>query len=325
MPSEPSEEKIAARDTAPHFADSLMARVRELGHPLCAGLDPHLGLIPPLFTRGSMQPGDPETAAAVESFSLAVLDRFAGRAAALKPQIAFFEQLGSAGVGVLERVVARARELGLPLLLDAKRGDIGSTAEAYASAYLEPASPCAVDALTVNPYMGLDTLEPFAARAERYGRGLFVLLKTSNKGSGDVQDLVLRPGPGDAEEQPVFEAVARSLAELTDRLQGPATGWSSLGAVVGATYPEQAERARELMPKSLFLVPGYGAQGGAATEAIRSFVPGPNGREGGIVNSSRGLLFPDAASGATSVGQWERAIDDAVDRTTNELGEAVAR
>jgi len=320
MPSAPTA-------AAPHFADTLISRVRELGHPLCAGLDPHLGMIPPLFAMGSMKPADPKTAAAVEVFSLALLDRFAGRVAAVKPQIAFFEQLGSPGVAVLERVAARARERGLLLLLDAKRGDIGSTADAYASAYLEPTSPCPADALTVNPYMGLDTLEPFAARAERFGRGLFVLLKTSNAGSGDLQDLVVRGGGGASadEEHPLFEAVAHSLASLTKRLQGPETGWSSLGVVVGATYPEQAERARSLMPKSLFLVPGYGAQGGAAADAVQSFVPGPKGREGGLVNSSRGLLFPAAASGATSAAQWERAIDEAVERATGELAEAVAR
>ena len=125
--------------------------MRELGHPLCAGLDPHVDRIPPLFRRGSMELGDPETAAVVEEFVLAFLERLVGRVAIVKPQIAFFEQLGARGLAALERIVATARERDLAVLLDAKRGDIGSTAEGYSRAYLEPGSPCESDALTLNP------------------------------------------------------------------------------------------------------------------------------------------------------------------------------
>jgi orotidine-5'-phosphate decarboxylase len=300
-----------------HFADSTIARVRELEHPLCVGLDPHLDLLPELFRRGGMEPGAPETAAAVEAFGLAILDRLAGRVPVVKPQIAFFEQLGAAGMAALERLVAAARERELTVLLDAKRGDIGSTAEGYAAAYLEPGAACESDAITLSPYLGLDTLEPFAARAERYGRGLFVLVKTSNPGSGDVQDQEVKGSP-------VYEVVARSLGALSDRLAGPATGWSSLGVVVGATYPEQAERVRELMPHALFLVPGYGAQGGSAAEAVRGFVAGPKGLEGGLVNSSRGVIFTAAAASATDAASWESAIDEAIERAAGELAEATA-
>ena len=301
-----------------HFADALVARTRELGHPLCVGIDPHLDLVPALFRAGDMQPGAPETAGAVESLCRAFLDRIDGRVAIVKPQIAFFEQLGAAGIAVLERIVAEARDRELLVLLDAKRGDIGSTADGYARAYLEPGAACEVDAITLSPYLGRDTLEPFAARAEAFGRGLFVLAKTSNPGSGDLQDLEIKDGP-------VYEAVARGLGALADRLAGPATGWSSLGLVVGATYPEQADRLREAAPRALFLIPGYGTQGGSAEDAVRGFVTGPRGLEGGIVNSSRGLLFPSGASEATDAGAWERAIDEAVDRASEELAEAVAR
>jgi len=299
-----------------HFADALIQRVRELGHPLCVGLDPHLSQIPPLFARGSMRPGDPQTAAAVESFSMALLDRVAGRAAIVKPQIGFFEPLGWRGIRALERLVWRARELGVLVLLDAKRGDIGSTAEGYASAYLDAGAACACDAITVNPYLGLDSLEPFALRGERHGTGMFVLVKTSNPGSGDLQDREI-------DGTPVYQAVAASLAPLAKRLAGPATGWSSLGVVVGATYPEQSERVREKLPHALFLVPGYGAQGGSASDAVRGFLPGPSGLEGGIVSSSRGISFPPHVG--TDAASWEKAIDAAIDRATNELGEAVAR
>lgn len=296
-----------------HFADDLIARTREIGHPLCAGIDPHLERIPALFRQGSMAATDPATPAAVEALVMAFLDRVAGRVAAVKPQMAFFEQLGSPGLAVLERVMAAARERELLIVLDAKRGDIGSTAAGYARAYLEPGAAAEADAITLNPYLGLDSLAPFAERAAAHGRGLFVLAKTSNPGSGDLQDRLLE------KEGPVYEAVAESLRGLEAELLGPATGWSSLGIVAGATYPEQAERLRALLPHALFLVPGYGAQGASAHEALGSFVPGPEGLEGGLVNSSRGLLFPEAAAEANDAAAWERAVDAAIDRAADEL------
>ena len=300
-----------------HFADALIARVRELGHPLCVGLDPHLARIPPLFRKGSMRAGHPQTASAVLDLLLAVVDRLEGRTAVVKPQIAFFEQLGSPGMAVLEAVVQRARDRGLLVLLDAKRGDIGSTAEAYARAYLEPDSTLVADAITLSPYLGLDTLEPFAARAREFGRGLFVLVRTSNAGAGDLQDL-------DVKGAPLFHAVARSLEPLAASLRGPVTGWSSLGAVVGATWPEQTRAVREALPNALFLVPGYGAQGADAAEAVSGFVDGPAGLEGGIVSSSRGILFPEG-SDTNDRKTWEGAIDAALDQAVTELSEAVTR
>ncbi len=304
------------------FADAVIERVRALGHPLCVGIDPHLALIPKLFGGGALRAGDPQTADVVERFCTAFVDRLEGRAAVVKPQSAFFEQLGARGVRVLEQVVARARERGLLILLDAKRGDIGSTAAGYAQATIAADAPCPVDALTVNPYLGFDTIEAFAKVAEPAGRGLFVLVKTSNPGSGDLQDRVL--GDADGEER-VFEAVARGLAPLADRMTGVVSGWSNLGVVVGATYPEQHDQVRALLPRSLFLVPGYGSQGGAAEDAVRGFVPGPSGREGGLVNSSRGIAFAEGTAQASTAQAWEAAIDRALDVATSELGEAVAR
>ena len=303
-------------ETRPHFADALIARVRTLGHPLCVGLDPHLELIPPAFHGGSMRAADPETAQAVERFLLAVIDRVEGRVALVKPQIALFEQLGWRGLRVLETLVARAHEAGLLVLLDAKRGDIGSTAEGYARAYLEPDAALPVDALTVSPFLGRDTLEPFAARAERHARGVFVLVKTSNPGSADLQDRTV-------DGAPLYEALARSLEPLCARLAGNATDWSSLGVVVGANLPEQAERVRECLPHALFLVPGYGSQGAGPADAVRGFVRGPAGLEGGVVNSARALLYP-GDSGGRDVAGWEKAFDAAVDAAIDELGEAVA-
>ncbi|MGH0036932.1 MAG: orotidine-5'-phosphate decarboxylase [Myxococcota bacterium] len=305
-----------AHALGPHFADGIVRRVRELGHPLCAGLDPHLAAIPPLFRRGSMAPADPATAEAVETFLLAFVERLAGRVAVAKPQIAFFEQLGWRGWRVLERVCAALRESGVGVLMDAKRGDIGSTAEGYARAFLaaDAATPC--DALTVNPYLGSDSLAPLVETAREAGRGLFVLVKTSNPGSGDLQDRTV-------DGAPLYEAVARMLAPVAEAWKGPETGWSSLGVVVGATYPEEAPRIRALLPRSLMLVPGYGAQGGGAADALRGFVPGPSGLEGGLVNSSRGLLFPKG-SDTDDAGTWERALDAALDAAIDDLGRAVS-
>lgn len=301
-----------------HFADELVRRQRALRHPLCVGLDPHLDRIPELFRDGTMNPLDPHTAGAVESFLVAILDRVARRVAIVKPQIAFFERLGWRGLKALENVVAAARERGLLVLLDAKRGDIGSTALAYATAYLGGEAALSVDAMTLSPYLGRDTLEPFLEHADACGRGLFVLVKTSNPGSGDYQDRQLDSG------RPLWHEVAASLRERCDALRGPASGFSSLGVVSGATWPGESERLREILPAALFLVPGYGAQGASAADALRGFVVGESGmREGGIVNSSRGVLFPPAASTAES-GAWEQAIDAGLDRAIGELQEAAS-
>ena len=301
---------------ATNFADRLIERTRALGHPLCVGLDPHLARIPSLFRGGSMAPGDPSTAPAVEKFLGAVIDRIAGRVAIIKPQIAFFEQLGWRGIRVLDGLCQRAREANLMVLLDAKRGDIGSTAEGYASAYLASDAAMPVDAMTLNPYLGFDTIEPFARVAREAGRGIFVLVKTSNPGSGDLQDR-------DVGGEPLFGRVADGLAPMQSGLLGPKTGWSSLGVVCGATWPDEARRVREALPNALFLVPGYGAQGATASAAVQSFVPGPNGREGGLVNSSRAILFPESAESVSEAGAWESAIDDALGKAIDELASAI--
>lgn len=297
-----------------HFADRLVARVREIGHPLCLGLDPHLPLLPPLFRRGSMTAEDPNTPVQVEAFLCAVLERYAGAVAAVKPQVAFFEQMGWRGWQVLERVIARARGLGFLVVLDAKRGDIDSTATAYAHC-LAPESALAVDAVTVNPYLGRDSLHPFLAAARAHGRGVFVLLKTSNPGAADVQDLHVG-------QRRVFEAVAELLHDDCAALRG-ACGWSSLGVVVGATQAADAERVRELLPHAWFLVPGFGAQGASAQQAVRGFVRGPTGaKEGGIVSASRSLLFPPEGE-VTEARRWEAAIDEARNRAIEALHKAV--
>lgn len=298
------------------FADRAIRQIRRLGHPLCVGLDPHLDLIPPVFRRGTMHPNDPATVAAVEEMLLVVLNRVGGLVPVVKPQIAFFERLGWRGIAALERICENARQLGLLVLLDAKRGDIGSTAEAYAQAYFGHDVPLPVDALTVNPYLGLDSLAPFVNAAKAADGGLFVLVKTSNLGAQDFQSL-------ETGGEPLFAKVAGALAAEAEAWRGE-EGWSSLGVVVGATQASDAPRVREKLPNSLFLVPGYGAQGGAAEEALAGFVPGPNGRrEGGLVNSSRGLVFAPALATAATAMAWEATFDQLLDRSTSELGALV--
>jgi orotidine-5'-phosphate decarboxylase len=235
----------------------------------------------------------------------------------VKPQSAFFEALGPAGAALLARVIAEARARDLLVLLDAKRGDMGSTAEAYAAAYLDEAAPVACDALTVNPYLGLDSLEPFIAAAGRSGAGIFVVLRTSNPGARDFQDL---PAP----KQPLYQRVAEALGPKLAKLRGPETDWSGLGVVVGATWPEESRRVREILPRSLFLVPGYGAQGASARDAVAGFVPGPDGRlEGGVIASSRAIGFPSEGRGG-DVASWEGAVDGALEAAIAELSAAVS-
>jgi orotidine-5'-phosphate decarboxylase len=204
-------------------------------------------------------------------------------AVAVKPGLAFFEALGSDGIAALERVVAYARAAELLVILDGKRGDIGSTARAYADAYLEPSDgrePLA-DALTVNTYLGRDSLEPFVAACRRGGGGLFCLVKTSNAGSSDVQDLALSDG------RPLWQHVALLVQELGGELVGE-RGLSSVGAVVGATYPRAVSEARRLLPQAVLLLPGVGAQGATPADIARAFTSGP---ASALVAASRSVIY----------------------------------
>ncbi|HVO27413.1 MAG TPA: orotidine-5'-phosphate decarboxylase [Candidatus Margulisiibacteriota bacterium] len=201
-----------ARAEPHHFADCLIGRVRALGHPLCVGIDPYLECIPPLFRRGDMARCAPATADAVQEFCCRIVDLVADRVAVIKPQMALFEALGWRGFRVLERVVQHARALGLLVVLDAKRGDIAATAAGYAAACLGADAPLAVDAITVNPYLGCDTVAPFVATAQTTARGVIVLVRNSNPGSTTYQYLQSPAGR-------LSEVVARSLAAIVAAVQ----------------------------------------------------------------------------------------------------------
>ena len=295
------------------FGDRVIERMRALGHPLCVGLDPYLERIPTPFRRGTMAPAHPDTAQAVEAFCCRAIDLIASDVAIIKPQAALFECLGWRGAQVLERVIRHAHAAGLLVLLDAKRGDIADTAAGYAQAYLAADAPCAVDSITVNPYLGPASIEPFIAQAERSQRGVIVLVRNSNVDSSVYQRL-------DTPSGRFFKVVAASLAPYQERLAQGASGWSSLGVTVGATHPDDSEEIRALLPNTLFLVLGFGAQGASARDAVRGFRRGPAGLEGGIVNSSRPILFPHQFGDAKS---WERGVRSALAKATAELGEAI--
>jgi len=268
-----------------NFADRLLAAIDAKGSPVCVGLDPNLEKLPPELS------GEPVRR--VETFCLEVIDAVAATVPAVKPQIAYFERLGSAGVAVFERVVAAARSAGLIVIADAKRGDIGSTAAQYAAAHLT--GEFAADALTVNSYFGLDGLAPFIETAGRTGRGVFALVRTSNPSAGQIQDFA------DADGKTVFQHVAECVAAAGAGRVGR-SGYSAVGAVVGATYPAEARRLRELMPRQVFLVPGYGAQGGTAADAVAG--ADADGR-GVIVNASRSVIYAFANAGR---GDWRKAV-----------------
>ncbi len=289
--------------SAPRFADRVVASVKAHG-PLCAGIDPHSSLLPKLF--GAPGPD------AARAWGLALVARFAGKVAVVKPQAGLFERWGAKGMAALEDVCGAAAKAGLIVLLDAKRGDIGTTAEGYAEGYLGADAGCKCDAITVNPYMGVDTIEPFVAVAEREGKGVVVLARTSNPGSADFQSRMI---DGD----PLYLHVARALAPMIARLKGKDTHWSGLMLVAGATGPQEAARLRAAAPDAMFLVPGYGAQGAGAAEALAGFVRGPSGLEGGLVSASRSVASPRGALEAASAAEWDALIDRAVAAAQAEL------
>jgi orotidine-5'-phosphate decarboxylase len=284
------------------FADRLVAATRRIG-PLCVGIDPHPSMIPDLF-------GPPGARSAAE-WGRAVVDACVGRAAVVKPQAALFERWGSRGMTALEEVCAAAKDAGLVVILDAKRGDIGTTAEGYAEAYLGVHSSCPCDALTVNPYMGVETLEPFVALAEQYSKGVVVLARTSNPGAKDFQAKLI-------DGEPLYLHVARSLAAMIGRLKGE-SGWSGLMLVAGATGPEDAARLRAAAEEALFLVPGYGAQGAGPRDAMAGFVEGPAGLEGGVISASRSVSMPEAAKTASDGEAWYRVVSKAIEAAQAEL------
>jgi orotidine-5'-phosphate decarboxylase len=280
------------------FADRLAEGVDRKRTQIVVGLDPRPELLP-LEVRGD-----------VARFCRGIIDAVAPHAVAVKPQLAFFEALGVEGIAALEELCAYARTAGLLVVLDGKRGDIGSTARAYAAAYLEPRAdgerPLG-DALTVNPYLGPDSVEPYLAACRRHDTGLFCVVKTSNPGGAEVQDLLLSDGV------PVWQHVARLVADWSVDLVGE-RGLSSVGAVIGATHPRAVGEARRLLPQSLLLLPGVGAQGATPADIARAFTSGP---ASALVNVSRSVLYAYRQGEADA--DWRAAAGAAAARVKSEV------
>ena len=249
------------------FGDRVAAEVERKRSQLVVGLDPHPDLLP-IELRGDLT-----------RFCCGIVDAVAPHTVAVKPQLAFFEALGAAGMAAFAETCAYARRAGLLVIADGKRGDVGSTARAYAAAYLE-GEEAPADALTVNPWLGRESIEPYLAAARRSGAGVFLVVKTSNAG-GEVQDLTLSDG------RSVWQQVAALVAEWGADLVGE-HGLSAVGAVVGATYPRAVGEARKLMPQAILLLPGVGAQGARPGDLARAFTSGP---ASALVSASRSVNY----------------------------------
>jgi len=288
-----------------HFADRLTAAVVRCRTPVMVGLDPRAESLPRGLLAEDRRHDPTAVADAFARFSCGVIDAVRDLVPVVKPQAAFFEQCGPAGMTALGRVIDYARQCGLLVVLDGKRNDIGTTATAYAEAYLgaPPESPWGADALTVSPYLGDDSLTPFVDVARKRGAGLFVLVKTSNPGGRMLQDLVI-------DGRPLYRVVGDYVEQLAAASSGT-SGYGAVGAVVGATYPEQAAELRAAMPHTWFLVPGFGAQGGTARDVAAAF--DPSGR-GAIVNNSRGIIFAHSAKAYQERfgdARWQAAVEAA--------------
>jgi orotidine-5'-phosphate decarboxylase len=289
------------------FGDRLTQQIRHFGTPLCVGLDPFEDQIPALF-------GPHGALSTLEAFCQEVIEQVAGKVAIIKPQIGLFEPWGAEGVALTARLSRYAQDRGLLVIIDAKRGDIGSTAQGYARTFLAKDAPIPCDCLTINPYLGLDSLAPFVTTALAHDKGVAVLVRTSNPGAADFQDLMCGHAP-------LWVRVGEALEPLQAQMMGQGD-YSSLMVVCGATWPEEAVKLRRILPKTLFLVPGYGAQGGAAGDALAGLVKGPNGHEGGVVSSSRAILYPKAGKDAATLAQWRQIFQANLDLAIQDLKRA---
>ena len=297
----------------PHFADQLLDAIAAKNAPVCVGIDPVYARLPDAVAGPADSRDAADVGRVIESFA-AFIDGVLAAVAAVVPcvkfQSAYFERLGPAGVALYFEKIAAAKELGLLTIGDVKRGDIGPTSVAYADAHL--LGPSCPDAITVNPMLGIDTVEPFLEAATGAGKGLFVLVRTSNPGSADLQDARLEDG------RTWCELLADSLRPLaaSQRNFGK-SGYSALGAVVGATQPHTMQSLRKRLPTSIFLLPGYGTQGATAEMTRAAF--DENGR-GAIVSASRSVLYPDANS-----ADWREDVERAALDMKYDLAESLRR
>ncbi len=270
------------------ITDTLIDKILELNNPTVAGLDPNMSFVPAFIKNETFEKYGQTLKGAAEAFltfNKMIIDQIYDIVPCVKPQVAMYEQYGAEGMQAYIDTIAYAKEKGLVVIGDIKRGDIASTAEAYSNGHIGEVtvgegriSPYKEDFITINPYLGFDSVEPYISNCERFEKGLFILVKTSNPNSGEIQDLVCGG-------EKIYEHVGKLVSKWGEGLIGK-HGYSALGAVVGATHPGDAEALRKQMPHTFFLVPGYGAQGGTAQDLKVCFTKGL----GAIVNSSRGII-----------------------------------
>ncbi|HWP39605.1 MAG TPA: orotidine-5'-phosphate decarboxylase, partial [Tepidisphaeraceae bacterium] len=303
-----------------HFADRLLDAVARKGSPICVGIDPIYEMLPDAIACDATRrdPNDLDGCIdAIFAFTTKVLEIVAPLAPCVKFQSAYFEKYLWEGVEAYYELIHEAKQLGLIVIGDVKRGDIGSTSEAYAAAHLADTSfteledTVTPDAITVNPLLGPDSLQPFIDAAREYNKGLFVLVRTSNPGSAVTQDVKLADG------RTWSEMLADVLAPLAETCGCGISGFSRLGAVVGATQAQTMSSLRARLPKSIFLLPGYGTQGATAQMTRAAFIDG----KGAIVSASRSILYAhrEQKYAALAGGGWERCVIEAVNQMRAEL------
>ena len=299
--------------------DRLIEKIKETGNPTVMGLDPRYDMLPECVTSKYSKDLEGVSKAIIE-YNKALIDATYDIVPAVKPQIAFYEMFGIPGMKAFKETCKYAKEKGMVVIADVKRGDIGSTAQGYSNAFLGK-TPIEntqeliydVDFVTVNPYMGTDCVKPFIEDCKKYDKGIFILVKTSNPSSGELQDLKLENG------KEVYMQVAELVEKWGEDLIGT-NGYSSIAAVVGATYPEQLEQIRKIAPHTYFLIPGYGAQGGKANDIALGF--DDNGL-GGIVNASRSLMCAFKTNDKYEEKDYAKATRDEAIRMKEELNNAI--
>jgi len=308
--------------------DRLIEQIKKKNNSTVMGLDPRIESVPEYIKNEAYKKYGKNIKGAAEAlleYNIKLIDATADLIPAVKPQIAFYELLGEEGFRIFRETCNYAKSKGLLVIGDVKRGDIGSTAEAYSSAYLGrigaelgQQAVFDIDFVTVNPYLGEDSIKPFLEDCKKYGKGLFILVKTSNKSSGDMQDLLTFGGKF------LYEHAAGLVDKWSQELIGE-NGYSAVGAVVGATYPDQVTSLREILKKSYILVPGYGAQGGTAIDAAKAF---KMDGLGAIVNASRSIITAyksERWKNTYSEERFDEAARAEVIRMRDELNKEIAR
>lgn len=309
-----------------NMAELLNEKVIKKRSAVCVGLDPILEKIPECYKREYRGYEDEFEAAGriLFAFNKDIIDCVAELVPVVKPQMAFYEQYGIAGIQAFERTVRYAKEKGLLVIEDGKRNDIGNTAMAYANAHLGKVKLLSkendafnVDWLTVSPFLGWDGIQPFIDACYRYTKGIFVLVRTSNDSAGEIQDC--RNAKGDT----LSVQIAQTIHKIAEKYDSESS-YSPVGAVVGATYPEEAKRLRELMPKAIFLVPGYGAQGGAARDVVNCF--NEDGL-GAVVSASRSIIYAypeNESADSCSREAYQKAVISAAEKMSRNIYEELA-